>query len=120
MNPEQFPILAAKDTLIRPVSAFAWMLLIQQNSDADAALTNFLGDKMKSAPQVQGASLPPPDFDSYPQFAAKGIGSFCIADCAWIALVRRGVIDASGPNPTEAAIMQFMQQHGAKIPRKGA
>jgi hypothetical protein len=116
-QPDRFPILRAADTMVRPTPGFAWLVMIQRNSDGDAAITQFLADRLPKEGQKPGVAPVLPDFDSYPQFSAKGTGAICIADCAWLALVRQGIPEGQGPNPTEAAIMAFMQKHGRKTPR---
>lgn len=112
----QFPVLQSRDTVITPVTGFAWLLMIQRDSDGDAALTAFMGDKMKNIPPPP--KPPAPDFKEYPGFSARGVGMFPVADVAWLALCRMGSgPNIDGPNPTEAALMHFMQRHGKKVPR---
>jgi hypothetical protein len=124
LNPDLFPILSAKDVVLTSlverspapdivaVPGFSWLVVVQHGSDADAAILSHLA-KFPMDPAKRGA-LP---FDDYPQFKARGVGALAIPDAAWIALVRRGLPNAAGPNSTEAQIIAFTQQFGARTKR---
>lgn len=118
-NIAKFPILQSVDTCITPVSGFAWLVLIQRESEGDAVLTSFMGEKMKNLPPPP--KPPMPDFAQYPEFSSRGIGMFAIPDAAWLALCKMGSgPNIEGPNPTELALMQFHQRYGRKVPRQNS
>lgn len=94
-------------------------MLIQRESEGDAALTSFMGEKMKGLPPPP--KPPMPDFKEYPAFSARGVGMFAIPDAAWLALCKMGSgPNIEGPNPTEMALMQFHQRYGRKVPRQNS
>lgn len=124
MIESQFPVLSTGDTAITPVSGFAWAVFVQQESDADRAITEILGREKERigkrepcATCGQMPALPPLSFNEFPVFSNKGVGMFAIPDCAWQVLVRRGSGLVQGPNPTEAALMAYVQKFGQKRPR---